>query len=248
MHAPASETLRPWLRDPAGEGRRPTVGWLKASRRCGRLAFPPASTPATREEGRPRRAPPQWPLTLTGARYLFLGGGGRRAGGRAGRLPDLNLNKAVFTLARTNKPNGYANTHSLFTDISCLHLTYRYVHTSRQGDGLYGSHEDNKQQREGGGGTLVPRRIRLTILKRAEGTFNSTAPPLSSLRPKGGGVQRRLLGPSVLLTAEVQRMCSESGRKKYFNCHNSTPSLKNPRSYSFPKEQLEVVSTGEQLL
>lgn len=37
----------------------------------------------------------------------------------------------MFILTRINNPNGYANSHSLFTGMSTLNLTYCYIHTNR---------------------------------------------------------------------------------------------------------------------
>ena len=37
----------------------------------------------------------------------------------------------MFAQLRINNPNGYANSHSLFTGIITLNLTYCYIHTDR---------------------------------------------------------------------------------------------------------------------
>lgn len=54
---------------------------------------------------------------LIQAHYLLLESSKRAS------FRDFSLNKVMFILARINNPNGYANNHSLFTNISALNLT-----------------------------------------------------------------------------------------------------------------------------
>lgn len=49
---------------------------------------------------------------------------------RKASFRDFSLHSVVYT-GKNKYPNGYANSHSLFTDISTLNLTYCYIHTNR---------------------------------------------------------------------------------------------------------------------
>lgn len=62
---------------------------------------------------------------LIQAHYLLLESNNK------GKLQGLQSQQNDVYTAKNKHPNGYANSHSLFTDISTLNLTYCYIYTNR---------------------------------------------------------------------------------------------------------------------
>lgn len=86
---------------------------------------------------------------LIQAHYLLL------ESNKKGKLQGLQSQQSDVYTGKNKHPNGYANSHSLFTDISTLNLTYCYIHTNRH-KMMYFMYRTEQQQRESRGILILP--------------------------------------------------------------------------------------------
>lgn len=79
------------------------------------------------------------------AHYLLL------ESNKKGKLQGLQSQQSDDYTGKNKHPNGYTNSHSLFTDISTLNLTYRYIYTNRHKVMYFMYHTKTAAKRRWGG-------------------------------------------------------------------------------------------------